>query len=231
MSLLLLPTGNYADPAQDGQTALASGTVSITLLQDIIPSYLYQQYSDDADLQAFVDAYNAIAQSYLDWFNSTPLPIYTSPNISGPLLDWVANGIYGIARPVFSSRTTMHTAGLNAFPLNANEVNGDTFVQSGTAILASDDYYKRTLTWWLYLGQGRYFNAFVLRMKVARFLFGANGGDITLSQAQAVSVASAGPGEYTITVPPGESSDFFQQAFAQGILAFPFQLSAEVVIS
>ncbi|HET8686956.1 MAG TPA: hypothetical protein VFM18_09875, partial [Methanosarcina sp.] len=41
-----------------------------------IKSYLYQEYQDDLDLQAFVNAYNAYTQSYVDWYNQTALPIY-----------------------------------------------------------------------------------------------------------------------------------------------------------
>jgi len=62
-------------------------------------------------------------------------------------------------------------------------------------------------------------------------LYGSNGSDIDLSQAQSVSVVSTGETTYTITIPPGDSSSIFQQAFEQGLLAFPFMLSAEVVIS
>ena len=41
-------------------------------LASTIKSYLYQEYAQDNDLQAFVDAYNAIAQGYQDWFNANP---------------------------------------------------------------------------------------------------------------------------------------------------------------
>ena len=200
-------------------------------LQDVIPSYLYQQFSDDEDLQAFVNAYNSITQSYLGWFNQTPLAIYANPTISGPLLDWILNGIYGIERPVFSSLTTRYVAGLNAYPVNVVAVNGKQYFQSGTAVIATDDYYKRTATWWLYIGQGRYFNATLLRMKVARFLYGVKGTDITLSQAQSVSVASTGGTDYTITIPAGTASTYFSQAFGQGVLSYPFMLTATIVIS
>ena len=39
-------------------------------MQDTIPAYPYQQYADDADIQAFFAAYNSLAQGYLDWYNS-----------------------------------------------------------------------------------------------------------------------------------------------------------------
>ena len=187
--LLLLRTGNYATAVQAGQSVNASATVPlIDILQTIIPSYLYQEYADDVDLQAFVDAYNSLAQSYLDWFNATPLAIYTSPQISGPLLDWTMQGIYGIERPVFSSRTTRYVAGLNSLPLNSIALNGHKYFQSGTATIATDDYYKRVGTWTTYIGDGKYFNVGVLRKKVARFIYGVNGTDITQDQVQTVHI-------------------------------------------
>ena len=70
-----------------------------TSLQQIIPAYLYQEYQDDPDLQAFWAAYNTLAQQYVNWFLQIGLPIYTGPLIVGPLLDWIAQGLYGIARP------------------------------------------------------------------------------------------------------------------------------------
>ena len=166
--------------------AATSETPDYEPLQTIIPSYLYQQYADDEDLAAFVEAYNELAQSYLDWFNQTPLAVYTNANINGPLLDWIAQGIYGISRPVFSQLRASFRAGINAFPLNGFVLNGSQFFQSGSATVASDDYYKRVLTWWLYAGNGgnawggaapRYLNVEVLRLRVARFLYCSNGND------------------------------------------------------
>ena len=73
------------------------------MLDTLLPSYLYLQYQDDDNLQAFVDVYNSQAQEYLDWFYSISLPVYTSDTISGSLLDWVAQGLYGMPRPVLAT--------------------------------------------------------------------------------------------------------------------------------
>jgi hypothetical protein len=222
---------------QSGENLLIQGpSIPTSLpLQNILPSYLYQQYSDDPDLQAFVASFNAIAQSYLDWFNDTPLAVYTSPNVNGPLLDWIGQGIYGISRPVFSSETTSFVAGLNAplFALNAPVIplNGSQFSQSGTATVATDDFYKRTITWCTYIGNGRYFNLQVLRMKIARFLFGVNGTDVTVSQSQVVSIVLSAAESIAITIPPSTAATFFKQALAQGTLPLPFQLTATVTIT
>lgn len=210
-------------------TSIANPTPTATT---ILPSYLYKEYADDDTLQAFVDAYNQLAQGYLDWFNLTPLAVYTSPNVNGALLDWIGQGLYGISRPVFSSlNTDVNTTAVNNFAINTMGVNSSTHSSSGTAILATDDYYKRTLTWYLYIGNSRHTNATNIRLRVARFLFGINGTDVTLSQAQAVSVTVAtGPVHYVITVPAGTASEYFSEAFSTGTLAFPFQLAATVVV-
>jgi hypothetical protein len=66
----------------------------------ILKSYPYQQYQDDPNIVAFFDAYNSIAQGYMDYVLGLNLPIYTQ--LSGPLLDWVGQGLYGFQRPTIS---------------------------------------------------------------------------------------------------------------------------------
>jgi hypothetical protein len=189
------------ESAGTGTVAQLPATVSATggqfepgavPLQVLPASYLYQQYADDFDLWAFVNAYNAVAQTYLDWFNQTPLAVYTSPAINGPLLDWIMAGIYGLERPVFSSLTTRFVAGLNSGPLNVATVNGSQFFQSGTATPATDDFFKRVGTWILYAGDGPAFTIPALRLKVARFLYGVNGTDVGLDLAQTVHIVVGG---------------------------------------
>src|SRR5581483_7648151 len=145
-------------------------------LAEIVPSYPYQQYADDYNIVAWFEAYNSVAQAYLDWFNQTGLAIYISPYISGPLLDWIGNGIYGVPRPVFSTLSTSYRpAVLNGVPLNTVGINSSSKTQSGTAILANDDYYKRVLTWCTYIGDGRNTSIPVIRKRISRFVYGANG--------------------------------------------------------
>jgi hypothetical protein len=118
-----------------------------TPLQSVIPSYLYLEYSDDDDLQAFVASQNALAQGYLDWANQSPLGLYISPYITGPLLDWIGQGVYDIRRPVLSTQTSFFIAGYNSDAYNYEVYNGNSLIQSGTAALANDDIYKRVMTW------------------------------------------------------------------------------------
>lgn len=157
-------------------------------LAQAVAAYLYDEYSDDSDLQAFIAAYNALAQGYIDWFNTTPLGFYTSPNITGQLLDWTAEGIYGIKRPVISSLLTRTIGSMNSQPMNVVAMNQHTILRGGTAQVASDDIYKRVLTWILYRGDGMQSSIIWLRKRVARFIYGANGSDVPLSDTLNVGI-------------------------------------------
>lgn len=190
-------------------------------LQQCIPSYLYWNFSDDQDLQAFVASFNSLAQGYLDFFNQTPLGLYTSPNINGPLLDWIGNGLYGIPRPVLSTQTSSTVAGYNTAPYDTVPYNSLAFSSSGTATLASDDIYKRMLTWDLYRGDGQMFTIGWLKNRVNRFLNGANGTDYpVLNNPPSITVSG---NTFTISVFNDVPGSALQALMTSRLLAFPFQ--------
>lgn len=223
-------------------------------LQAVIPSYLYQQYSDDSDLQAFVDQYNTLSQGYLDWFNQTPLAVYTSPAISGQLLDWTLSGIYGIERPVISNQTVSASGGLNTRPLNSAPLNSFVQTRSGTSQVADDDIYKRTATWSLYKGDGMQMSIQWLRRRIARFIYGAYGSDIDIGLITNIDIkfeSSVGIGPYNtiqyngvayasatistslsnvvlITLANTPIAQTFKALLSQGYLPVPFQLTYSV---
>lgn len=169
-------------------------------LLTVIQQYLYQQYADDSDLQAFVDSFNEIAQSYLDWFNNTPLGLYTSTNISGPLLDWIANGVYGYSRPIFAVPQVIGNVqgGLGYSVLGESVLAAKTFdvLSQGSVTYVNDDIYKRALTWHTYIGDGRQASTEWLRRRLARFLYGANGSDFQLSNLSSVSITHPSTVDY-----------------------------------
>jgi hypothetical protein len=227
-------------------------------LQQIINAYLYSEYADDETLQAFIDSYNSLAQGYLQWFNTTPLSVYTSPNINGPLLDWIGQGIYGIERPVISTLSSRSYGAYNTAPYNTRAYGTRKQVNSGTAESASDDIYKRTLTWYTYLGDGRQMSIIWLRRRVARFIFGTNGSDIPVDYLPQISIARSSTGftgsfgsapyntqayntrktrntlaarSLTITVPAGQNSQIFQALVNEGYLALPFQVRFTVIVA
>jgi hypothetical protein len=191
-------------------------------LQQVVPSYVYGEFADDPDIQAFFAGLNTTAQGYLDWFNSTPLGLYTSPNINGPLLDWIGNGVYGISRPVLSNQTSALTAGYNSTPYNTMvPYDGASFSSSGSSALASDDIYKRAMTWDLYRGDGQMFTMGWLKNRVNRFLNGANGSDYTvLDSPPSITVSG---NVFTITSFQDSVFTSLQELLANNVLSVPFQ--------
>lgn len=227
-------------------------------LQDVVPAYVYGQFADDPDIQAFFAGLNTTAQGYVDWFNNTPLSVYTSDAISGPLLDWIGQGIYGISRPALSSLSSRSYDSYNSIAYNTLPYNSRRHVSLGTAEMATDDLYKRTLTWYTYLGDGRQMSIQWLRRRVARFIFGVNGTDVTADKFWQISIvqpsvafsASYGQPPYNtqaynsrknrkipaahalqIILPPGQISQQFQILMNAGYLALPFQVKFTVLIS
>ena len=205
-----------------------SESFSVLPLQTQILAYPYMQYSDDPNIVAFFTAFNQIAQGYLDWFNSTPLSIYTNPTISGPLLDWVLNGLYGIERPVISTFSSAIYAGYGSGPsYGTSFYGGFEYVSSGTALIATDDIYKRVATWHLYQGDGQQFSMQWLKNRVSRFLNGANGSDWpVLNNPPNITVSAS---EFTITLASSDIADTFAECAANNILALPFMNTFNVV--
>jgi len=169
-----------------------------TGLTQTIPSYLYQQYTDDDDLQSFVNSYNKITQNYVDTFNDLNLPIYTSATISGLLLDWVATGLYGLRRPALYSGQTQNIGAFNSFMFNQIAFNEYDIIYPTDAIATNDDIYKRILTWFFFKGDGKVFNVRWLKRRIMRFLFGENGTNPLINQTYQVSVTFGTLGEVTI---------------------------------
>lgn len=190
-------------------------------LQTVIPSYLYMEYADDDDLQAFVNSFNSLSQGYLDWFLQTPLGVYTLSTINGTLLDWVGLGLYGIPRPVLSSEQTFVTAGYNSFSYDTLPLDGSSTSTTGTATIASDDIYKRVLTWHVYRGDGQVFNMQWLKNRIARFLLGANGSapDV-LSVPPSITVSG---NTFTIAYENSDALMALEQLINNDELALPFQ--------
>lgn len=190
-------------------------------LSDVIKSYLYAEYSDDDDLQAFIASQNEIAQGYLDWTNQTPLGVYTSSSIGGILLDWIGQGIYDIQRPVLATSSSQVIAGY-AENFYANEpYTGMQYSSSGTAINASDDLYKRLLTWKLYRGDGKVFSLGWLKNRITRFIYGVNGVDVDVLDNPPSVIASGG--NFHVTAPTSDAFSALHLLYANDALSFPFQ--------
>lgn len=158
-------------------------------LTAVIPSYLYQQYNDDEDLQAFVAVFNQMAQQYVTWFATAQLPVYANnPQVTSALLDFVGTGLYGMPRPVLSTGNSGAKGPLNTYVFN--EMALDDYDAGGPTetFVTNDDIYRRVLTWHLYKGDGKLFDIQWLKRRVMRFLTGTDGTPGQTDQTYAVSV-------------------------------------------
>ncbi|TKI08335.1 hypothetical protein [Martelella alba] len=173
------------------------------MLTTIIPSYLYTQYNDDDDLQAFVMAFNQLAQDRLDWFSSLNLPIYTADNIAGLLLDWVAQGIYGLTRPVLSSGISISVGQYNTFAFNTEPFGYYKLSGPSDYYITNDDIFKRIITWNFYKGDGMRFNVQWLKRRIMRFLTGKNGTAPNIDDTHQISVTFGTSNDVTITLMNG----------------------------
>lgn len=174
-----------------------------TSLLDTIKSYLYIQYNDDDDLQGFVAAYNNLTQQYVNWFNTINVPVYTSPTISGTLLDWVLTNLYGQIRPALSSGRNRNLGALNTYALNTLALNTRKIIGAQDITATTDDFYKRIMTWNFYKGDGKVPNIRWLKRRIMRFLLGANGTDINPNNTYQVSVTFGTGNQINITLVKG----------------------------
>jgi hypothetical protein len=158
-----------------------------------IPSYLYQEYSDDLDLQAFVAAYNTLQQNLVDAFNALNLPIYTQDPVSGALLDWVGQGLYGMSRPSLIYGYPLIQGPYNTGMYNTQQYNFYTYIAPIGDALVNDDIYRRVITWHFSKREGKYFNVEWLKKRIMKFLTGTNGTQPNIDNMYQISV-SFGPG-------------------------------------
>ena len=174
-----------------------------TGLTNVIPSYLYQEYNDDDDLQAFVASFNQLAQNYVDTFNAINLPVYTGTIIAGALLDWVAQGIYGMSRPALSSGTVTTKGPLNTYLFNTTLLGKFEVIEPTDVVVTNDDIFKRILTWHLYKGDGKVFSIRWLKRRIMRFLLGVNGSDTSVDDSYQLSVTFGPNGGVSIRLLTG----------------------------
>jgi hypothetical protein len=170
---------------------------SPTTMTAVIPSYQYDQYTDDPWTFAWFSEYNTVGQDYVDTVNDLNLPIYTGDIIAGALLDWVGAGIYGYTRPALSSTFGGSRGELNTYMLNTTMLN-DRVVVVGPSSAVDDDVYKRCLTWHFFKGDGKYFTIRWLKRRVMRFLIGVNGTAPPIDQTYQISVTLGTNNEVTI---------------------------------
>ncbi|EAW1174391.1 hypothetical protein S922_22935 [Salmonella enterica subsp. enterica] len=199
----------------------------------IIPAYPFVQYSDDPNIVGFFEAYNEMAQGYLDAFNAMALPYWPADIISGYLLDWISEGIYGETRKKIQTSEGSVSKG----PYDSVEYNTIPYARlqnyiAGSSEYLADEYFKRILTWNFYKGDGFQFSVPWLKRRVARFLHGPAGIDPILQNTFDVSVtSSAGVFSIAITESREGIASFLKTAIEQGMVKLPFIYAFNVKVN
>ncbi|WP_284972503.1 hypothetical protein [Atlantibacter hermannii] len=202
-------------------------------VKKIIPAYPFIQYRDDENIVAFFDAYNEIAQEYLDSLNLLYLPCWTSPAIIGDLLDWIALGIYGETRPLIQiSQDAAAKGTYNSIEYDAIQYAGLNNYKPGSASYVPDDFFKRILTWNFFKGDGFHFSISWLKRRIARFIHGAAGIDPPLQETYDVSVTVENS-VYFINIPEyGDGvGSFLKDAIEQSLVKLPFIYTFQTTVS
>jgi hypothetical protein len=201
VSVQIVPTADLPPAQQTLDDAYLRGNFpppTVTGVTKPIPSYLYQEYSDDDDLQGFVAAYNSMMQDIVDTFNGLNLPNYTSPIITGALLDWVAQGVYGFSRPSLLSGKYKTFGPYNTGGYNTQVYDWWQLKFPDIVSITNDDLFKRILTWHVSKRDGKYFNIEWLKKRIMRFLFGVNGTQPNIDNSYQVSITFGPNYECTI---------------------------------
>lgn len=202
-----------------------------TSIQNIIEAYPYVQYQWDDAVTAYFTAFNIYAQAYLTWFNALNLPIYTQAPVEGNLLNWVAEGLYGISRPSLTASYGKPFKGpVNTYAANTNVANGFVPGSPDTFTDTSDDTFRRIITWAFFKGDGKTVSPRWLKRRINRFLNGANGTDIVNDTQYNISVAPTAFKKWTITIPNTPQSQLFKTAVMAGALELPFQIDWTVTL-
>ena len=203
------------------------------MLTQVLPAYLYQQYTKDPyneDLQAFFTAYNTESQTRLDATNDLNLPIYTKQ--IAPLLDWTAYSIYGVTRPSLGSPAQFSPLGVyDTIPYDTNAYSRNITTGTSSFYVVDDDIFKRILTWNFYKGDGFQYTTQWLKRRIKRFLLGVNGVDCPIDNTYEISVTYGSNNAITLTVPNYAVTPIFISALESGVLNVPFEYSYIVDIS
>lgn len=201
---VIQPTADFQPLTGVGETGQPFPPDQPGVLREAPLAYLYQQYTDDDDLQAFVNAFNEMVDWYVEWFALLNPADYTQDHIQGALLDWVIGGLYGMVRPalplgLFRTVGPLNTWALNTWPLNQFQIIPPSDFQ-----LTTDDVFKRILTWHLFKGDGDVFTIRWLKRRIERFLTGVNG---TAGATHAVPPMLAPDQTYDVSVTFGVGNE------------------------
>lgn len=214
-----------------GPNAVYEYASGLTCLPQIIPAYVFQQYADDDNIQALFIAQNQYATQFLLWFNTLNLPIYTGGIVAGALLDWVAQGVYGIMRPSVTTGGGTSVGAINSYAINTVSINTRKISSNEMLQSTNDDVFRRVITWNFYKGDGFVFNMQWLKRRILRFLNGANGISPVIDNTYQASITVSGK-TFSAVVATGDTGmiSLLNSLIASGACAIPFQYVVTVAV-
>jgi hypothetical protein len=178
--------------------------------------------------------YQENALGYLEDFNNLNLPVYTE--LSGGLLDWVANSLYGQSRQTIAGSLPFVEGPLDTYAVDSLALDKVATVTGGSTFTMTDPVYIAILLWNNYKGDGYQFTIRWLKRRIARVfagLFEVAGVvtpnppstyqiSVTFTSSTAVLINLL-PGAFPLTYAP-----IFAAAVASGLLVLPFQYTFTV---
>jgi hypothetical protein len=199
---------------------------------EVIPAYVYGEYSDDDNIGTFFIVANTLTQQYVSFFHDVNLPIYTNPLIVGSLLDWVINGIYGLPRSLIQVGTNEVYGVIDTYPIDSLIIDGYRVVSKAAYNLMTDDTYRRVLTWHFYKGDGQQFTIKWLKRRIARFINLTNIYNTGIDDTSFVSVTVEANNVIAIVVKSSNpNASIFQQLLIDHLLELPFQYTFTLSIT
>jgi len=183
------------------------------ITQTPIQPYLYDQYryaAGAADMFAVhKSAMNARWAALRDTYIN--LPDYTNETITGTLLSWVCESIYGVRRPILQYAITKY---------DVSEYDTALYDLASDAILAPDDVLRKIVAWNCKRDIMGPFSIPVLKHKCAEFL----GVDVGL-----IWVEQAGR-QFTVSVPDGPFALSMTACFELDLVNLPVEYSFVFVV-
>lgn len=220
------------------------------LVDRILPAYPFVQYNDDDNVVAFFQAYNQLAREYLTAFTKLNLGFWAGEIINGPLLDWIALGIYGTQRHIivnlqypnkddeidFKSEGVYNT-------IEYDNVAYNEFKNKAVATTQymSDDFFRRILLWNFFKEDGFQFSIPWLKKRMGRFFKAFRGDPFSSWDSKDIEngydltyySVTVNKGVFTILIDPNAYRDseglhedwfeFFKLCMETRLINLPFQ--------
>ncbi|WP_196424728.1 hypothetical protein [Commensalibacter melissae] len=146
--------------------------------------YLYLQWKEDDNLDAFVKVHNETTDKYLDEIRKLNIPNYKTKN--GKFLDYVAKNLYGISRKPLLNAQTIVEMGINIDDPNTISPNDAKILSNSFRHEITDIEFRKIIEWNVYREDGFHFTIPWLKRRLSRFL-SYSSGDMDMNSISIVA--------------------------------------------